>query len=107
MAKIPIVTLTATAVPGVQMDIIQSLCLRDPLKSNQSLDRSNLKIAVVRNSASMIAAIEGLVQVLNSNDFQLTEESTIVYAPTRAQVEEVTLYLKSALKKAHVEAWET
>lgn len=105
LAQIPILALTATAVPRVQADIMESLRLRNPLKSKQSFDRTNLKIRVLKKTGGVFAAMQGLVEALNSPNVRLTNESTIVYAPTRAQVEEVALYLQKTVKTAQVEAY--
>ena len=48
LRKVPIVALTATAVPRVQTDIISSLQLRDPKIVKQSFDRDNLIITIKR-----------------------------------------------------------
>jgi RecQ family ATP-dependent DNA helicase len=105
LAQIPILALTATAVPRVQLDIMQSLRLRNPLKSQQSFDRTNLKIRVLKKSGGVSTAMQGLVEALNTPNVRLTKESTIVYAPTRAQVEEVALYLQKSVETAQVEAY--
>jgi RecQ family ATP-dependent DNA helicase len=103
LQNIPILALTATAVPRVQVDIMESLRLRNPLKSKQSFDRTNLKINVLKKSGGVSTAMQGLVQALNVPNVRLTKESTIVYAPTRAQVEEVAMYLQKNVKTAQVE----
>jgi superfamily II DNA helicase RecQ len=100
--------LTATAVPRIQQDIATSLRLRDPLISLQSFDRPNLKIIVKRKDRggnALRAAMEPLVQQLQGK----TLDSTIIYAPTRTQVEEVASFLQQRLEaegsKVRVEAY--
>jgi RecQ family ATP-dependent DNA helicase len=105
LQEIPILALTATAVPRVQLDIMESLRLRDPLKAQQSFDRTNLKIRVVKKTGGISMAMQGLVEALSAPNVRLTKESTIVYAPTRAQVEEVASYLQKTVKSAQVEAY--
>jgi superfamily II DNA helicase RecQ len=63
---------------------MQSLRLCNPLKSQQSFVRTNLKIRVLNKSGGVFAAMKGLVEVLNAPNVRLTKESTIVYALTRA-----------------------
>jgi ATP-dependent DNA helicase RecQ/Werner syndrome ATP-dependent helicase len=87
LSQVPIVALTATAVPRVQTDICQSLGLRDPLLARQSFDRTNLVIEVHKKKG-VRAAMEPLLD-------RLSRESTIVYAPTRDQVEEIANYLST------------
>jgi ATP-dependent DNA helicase RecQ/Werner syndrome ATP-dependent helicase len=105
LQEIPILALTATAVPRVQQDITQSLRLRDYLKVQQTFDRTNLKITVVKKSGGMSSALQGLVDALNAPDVRLVKESTIVYAPTRSQVEEIAVFLNANVKSAQVQAY--
>jgi RecQ family ATP-dependent DNA helicase len=100
--------LTATAVPRIQQDITTSLMLRDPLVCRQSFDRPNLKIIVKRKDRrgnALRAAMEPLLQQLQGK----TADSTIIYAPTRAQVEEIASFLQQRLEaegsKVRVEAY--
>lgn len=52
LSNVPIVALTATAVPRVQNDILKSLNLRNPLIALQSFDRTNLKIEIHKRRSS-------------------------------------------------------
>ena len=95
LQSIPIVALTATAVPRTQQDIISNLCLRNPNILQRSFDRTNLKISVVRRDG-MQSAMEPLIRhYLQSKN---SKESTIVYVPTRNEVESVTNFLQQRLK---------
>jgi superfamily II DNA helicase RecQ len=109
LRHVPIVALTATAVPRVQTDICHSLQLRNPFVSRQSLDRSNLRIRVAKKSG-LALAMKDLLAVLNTPGIRASKQSTIVYAPTRSQVNELALYLQSNIQssddnKARVEPY--
>ena len=96
LSQVPLVALTATAVPRVQSDIVKSLGMRNPLLSRQTFDRTNLVIEVHKKKG-MHAAMEPLLE-------KLSRESTIVYAPTRDQVDELAKFLSTKLGKS-VEAY--
>lgn len=81
--------LTATAVPRVQQDICSSLKLRSPLIVKQSFDRNNL-IIEINKKKGMHAAFDPLLP-------KLAQESTIIYAPTRDQVESIANFLSAKL----------
>lgn len=98
LSNIPILALTATAVPRVQKDICDSLHLYNPFVSRQSLDRSNLQISVLKKNG-VPHAMNDLVSSLNSPGVRSSKQSTIVYAPTRSQVDELTLYLQNNVQK--------
>jgi ATP-dependent DNA helicase RecQ/Werner syndrome ATP-dependent helicase len=103
LRDIPILALTATAVPRVQQDIIESLHMRDPFVSLQSFDRKNLKIRVVpKPSGGITGAFNELVAKLRTSRDTLSiagsKQSTIVYASTRAQVEEIALFLQKNIQ---------
>jgi ATP-dependent DNA helicase RecQ/Werner syndrome ATP-dependent helicase len=63
--------------------------MRDPLLARQSFDRTNLVIEVHKKKG-IHAAMGPLLE-------KLSRESTIVYAPTRDQVEEIAKYLSTKL----------
>lgn len=89
LPETPIVTLTATATKQVQQDIVTSLRLRNPLHVLGSLDRTNLRIHVCKKRGGLEGTLRSLLQNLKD-----ASESTIVYAPTRNQVEEVAAFLQ-------------
>jgi hypothetical protein len=86
---VPIVALTATAVPRVQEDIVTLLRLHDPLVARRSFDRPNLVISV-QKKRGLHAAMEPLLS-------NMATQSTIVYAPTRDGVEEIAAWLAANL----------
>lgn len=96
LPEVPIMALTATAVPRVQRDIVTNLNLRDPTIAQQSFDRPNLQITIAKKQS-------GGYRSAFSTEFvkKLSEtSSTIVYVPTRDQVEEVASYLQQKLGTA-------
>jgi ATP-dependent DNA helicase RecQ len=89
---IPIVALTATATVKVQQDIITSLRLRNAFSAKQSFDRTNLKLSVFKKRAGGVAAtFSDFVKSLARK----AVGSTIIYAPTRSLVDEITEFLKA------------
>jgi RecQ family ATP-dependent DNA helicase len=97
---IPIIALTATAVPRVQRDIIENLQLKEPIVVRQSFDRENLQITVQKKRPG------GIATTLKPFLSQLSDQaSTIVYVPTREQTEEICLYLQKNLQNVTVEAY--
>lgn len=91
--------LTATAIPRVKKDILSSLRMRNPSIIEQSFDRPNLIISVQRKPASggYKTALKALVSKMKeTNTKRLNSrggESTIIYCPTKNQVEEVSSWL--------------
>ena len=105
LSSIPIIALTATAVPRVQKDIISSLRLRDPKISQQSFDRTNLVISIKRkpSSGGFRSALKPFVKDLrkkytDKGNGQIGSESTIIYCPTQSLVEEVSEWLSNAFE---------
>lgn len=104
LSQVPIVALTATAVPKVQTDILASLRLRNPLVVQQSFDRENLIISVQKKPiGGYRAALASFVQDMKEMSTQKKRESTIVYCPTRNMVEEISEWLSSQLKSHHID----
>jgi len=94
LSDIPMVAVTATAVPRVQRDILQSLYLRQPLVVQQSFDRSNLIIGMKRKpKGGYSTALKSFVQELDS-DSSKNDQSTIIYCPTQSMVTEVSEFLQ-------------
>lgn len=89
---LPIMALTATAVPRVQEDILAQLGLRqDVLVSKSSFDRHNLRISCLRKS-TMATDLGRIAEVIRSQG-----GSTIVYARTQNETESVAAFLKDRL----------
>ena len=113
LAHIPVVALTATATERVQQDIVCSLRLCNPLISKRSFDRSNLLIRIEKkrsgggssSSSSGGAVAATLTPLLQSIQMQQQQQqqqpaqvdSTIIYAPTRPLVDEITIFLQKNL----------
>ena len=98
LTNVPIIALTATAVPNIQQDVVQTLQLRSPYISKQSFDRSNLIIKVVlkEQERALEAAMEPLVRSL-IQEAPSSCASTIIYAVTRNKTEEIVSYLQQRL----------
>ena len=100
LSAVPIVALTATAIPRVQNDIISSLHLQNPIISKQSFDRSNLVLSVKRKPSSggfrvaLQPFVNELKQKFNSNTKGSgSNESTIIYCPTQKSVDDLSDWL--------------
>jgi RecQ family ATP-dependent DNA helicase len=97
LPSVPLMALTATAVPRVKEDIQTILQLHDAFVSTSSFDRPNLKISVHRK-ASLAADLHSLVQTLSNQ----TSGSTLVYVPTIAETETVARHLSDKLPGVNV-----
>jgi ATP-dependent DNA helicase RecQ/Werner syndrome ATP-dependent helicase len=87
---VPLMALTATAVPRVQTDIVQQLSLASPTISRSSFDRPNLVLTCTRktNKHADLTRIEKLIA---------EGGATIVYVPTQAETESVAGFLRDRL----------
>jgi len=106
LRDIPILALTATAMPRVQTDILSSLHMVSPNISQQSFDRHNLILTVKRKPAGGYkTALKTFVKDLKSAKMKQREakESTIVYCQTTNLVEEVSSWLSSQLKESSIQ----
>jgi len=97
LPTVPLMALTATAVPRVKHDIQTILQLRDPFVSTGSFDRPNLKISVHRK-ISMSTDLMNLVNTLSKD----SSGSTLVYVPTIKETEQVARFLSDKLPDAAV-----
>jgi len=108
LSQVPIVALTATAVPRVQKDILTSLKMRSPLVSIRSFDRENLQISVRRRpDGGFRVAFKGFVAELNTakqkgNFHDGGGHSTIIYVRTRDSTERIASWLNSQLMDAGI-----
>ncbi len=95
LKKVPVMALTATAVPRVQTDICEQLCLQSPQIVKSSFDRPNLHLAIYRKPlGGTVVAFQKLVTEMNRKP---TDNSTIIYAPTQKDVEKITSLLSAQL----------
>lgn len=105
LCNIPLVALTATAVPRVQKDIIKNLRLRQGTTiAKKSFDRSNLKITIRRKPITgNYAVFDALVKDIAAaylklgNKAHTQGKSTIVYCATKKEVEEICSKITQAL----------
>ena len=96
LKHVPLLALTATAVPRVQTDIVSSLHMRYPVVEKLSFDRTNLKIRVASRAGGIATAMQPLLKDLRSGNPQ----STIVYTATRKEVEDVAAFLQQNVTEA-------
>lgn len=100
LKDVPMMALTATAIPRVQKDIVNNLALHQPYVAKQSFDRENLQITVQKKRTGGIhSTLQPLLPKLAD------KASTIIYAPTRDGVEEICSYLQQKLQGVNVEAY--
>jgi superfamily II DNA helicase RecQ len=109
-----LLALTATAVPRVQQDICGSLLLRNPYVSKQSFDRSNLRYRVFRKSSggnALSVALEPIISELQQHmhpgsdeNVRRAPQSTIIYVSSRAQVDEISSFLRLSFSAGTTDA---
>eukprot|EP00977_Amphora_coffeiformis_P021726 scaffold9782_cov150-Amphora_coffeaeformis.AAC.5 len=102
LKKIPILTLTATAVTRVQLDITQVLKLRNPFVSQQSLDRKNLCLMIHTRPSNPISALLGYIKMWNDPAVRPSQHSTIIYVATRKEVDQLASALISQVSNPAV-----
>jgi len=93
---LPIMSLTATAVPRVQSDILEQLGMNNPTVSKNSVDRPNLRLSFTRkqNKQTDLARVAKLAA---------EGGSTIVYVPTQAETDFVASFLTERLQPTGVQ----
>lgn len=87
--QIPIIALTATATPKVQVDIVKSLEMKDPDIYLESFNRPNLYYEV-RPKINKEQTIKQIVQILKGHKGQ----SAIIYVQARKTTEELAQILQ-------------
>jgi len=94
LRDVPIMALTATAVPRVREDIVSTLQLRAPFIATSTSYRKNLSIGCQRKEG-LHKDLQPLVKSLNQLEAcgRACPPSTIIYAPTRNDVEQLHQYL--------------
>ena len=101
LRSVPIIALTATAVPRIQESISKHLQLRSPQVNKQSFDRTNLaiKVFIKERSNPLPSAMETLIRSLTNEEQKKGQAgSTIIYAVTRNMTEEIASYLQQRLQ---------
>ncbi|CAI0461431.1 unnamed protein product [Linum tenue] len=88
LPDVPILALTATAVPKVQKDVIESLCLESPLLLKSSFNRSNIYYEV-RYKDLLDNVFNDLSALLKSSG----DVCAIVYCLERATCDELAAHL--------------
>lgn len=100
LRTVPIIALTATAVPRIQEEIAKNLHLRSPHVNKQTFDRTNLaiKVTLKEKNNPLASAMEPLIRSLTREEKRKGHAgSTIIYAATRNSTEEVASYLQQRL----------
>jgi len=87
---VPILALTATATPTVQQDICSSLKLKNVQVTRTSFDRPNLYLEVKPKSGSVWMDLSSMLEKAEPGaERRFNAGSTIIYCPTRKDVEKV------------------
>ena len=97
MPAVPIMALTATAVPTVQEDISRALSLRAPFVARSTAFRRNLTINCLRKD-STAKDLRTIVTSL-SEGVSAIQAPTIIYAPTKGVVESIYQFLSETYKR--------
>jgi ATP-dependent DNA helicase RecQ/Werner syndrome ATP-dependent helicase len=84
---LPVMALTATAVPRVQEDILAQLGMKNPVISRSSFDRPNLRLACTRKQTRALDFNKIATMIIEGGG------STIVYVPTQGDTDTVATFL--------------
>lgn len=99
---VPVLALTATATEKVRLDVVQQLCLRNPVIFYQSFNRSNLVYEVKRKNRS--AAVEEIASWIKET-FPDGVPSGIIYCISRKECGEIAAKLcELGIHAAHYHA---
>eukprot|EP01062_Namystynia_karyoxenos_P084590 TRINITY_DN99_c0_g2_i2.p1 TRINITY_DN99_c0_g2~~TRINITY_DN99_c0_g2_i2.p1 ORF type:complete len:959 (+),score=244.40 TRINITY_DN99_c0_g2_i2:164-2878(+) len=99
---VPLIALTATAVPRAQEDIVDSLLMNDPVRLRRGSDRPNLRISCRRKRglAQDLAELAATLRAEQQDKGRVG--STLVYVVTRAEADRAAEYLSMALERCGV-----
>ncbi|XP_067936755.1 bifunctional 3'-5' exonuclease/ATP-dependent helicase WRN-like [Watersipora subatra] len=86
LPQVPVLALTATATPPVRKDICKALKLNKPIVTCTGFDRPNLYLSVTTKSPSMANDLRSVMKASSLNKYSF-DGSTVIYCPTRKQVE--------------------
>eukprot|EP00756_Hemistasia_phaeocysticola_P011623 Hpha_TRINITY_DN15135_c1_g1::TRINITY_DN15135_c1_g1_i1::g.128227::m.128227 len=92
---VPILALTATAVPRCRADVIEQLRMKEPVRYVTSFDRPNLQLNCVRKRGTNFD-LNFLTSEIRAEKKKGEVGSTLVYVPTRADAERITDALSDA-----------
>uniref|UniRef100_A0A2N9I5F3 ATP-dependent DNA helicase n=1 Tax=Fagus sylvatica TaxID=28930 RepID=A0A2N9I5F3_FAGSY len=95
LPDVPILALTATAVPKVQQDVIESLCLQNPLVLKSSFNRPNIYYEGIRYSSNkdlLGDAYADLSDLLKSSG----DVCAIVYCLERTACDDLSAHLSKS-----------
>ena len=107
LPSVPLIALTATAVPSVQTDIQGVLAMRQPIVLRQSAFRDNLAITCLKKLGGLGADLQPLVEALQRSVRvpPASRKSTIVYAPTVGLCQQVHAHLQQRCPGLQVELY--
>ena len=107
LPSIPLIALTATATPKVQLDIRNSLGMKyDSFISVRSVDRPNLSLSLIPKSSSMKNDLQFILDLYSKNQssgLPNTQGSTIVYCTTKKDSKKLQKFLQDNLPDINVQ----
>lgn len=96
MPTVPIMALTATAVPKVRADVLTSLGLRNVFVASNSVDRANLRIGMKKKLGTAAVNLAPLVQELKRLG-RRNAGSTIIYGVSKNEVDTIGAHMQKQL----------
>ena len=104
LPSIPIVALTATATPRVQLDIRNSLGMKpDSFISVRSVDRPNLSLTIIPKSSSMTNDLQFVLDLYQDSKLPNLVGATIVYCTTKKDSEKLQKFFQKNLTHINVQ----